>query len=450
MINRLFTTLGAWSPLLVFGLAAGESAAFLGLFVPGEVTVILGGVLAGTGVVPLWVMLLAAVLGAVSGDSLGFWLGARFGPSMLRRPLFARFAGRLDAAQASLARRGWWALVVARFTSFLRAVVPFAAGMAEMPYRRFIVGNVIGGVVWASMLTIIGFVAGDRWASVEHWLARGGLILAGVLAVLAVIMWAGHWVASHRDKVVAWLDPLLQSRVVRFVALRLEGPIRKAAPLLYLWPAAVIIAGGLWIFGGLLQDILGQDEFFFYDRRILGYASAHQIAGITTAARWLGTTTPIWATMAVSGAIAIALAVRRHPMRSLGVIVAAGGQWLIVEATRYAVDRAAPSISPLVARGDYGFPSEYVASLAALLVIAAWPWGSRQWRRAVFGFVVAAVVVAIVASSRVVLLLSYPSDVLAGLTAGAGWTVFVLVLFDPRTRVALADVFRSAPLSSDR
>jgi len=105
---------------------------------------------------------------------------------------------------------------------------------------------------------------------------------------------------------------------------------------------------------------------------------------------------------------------------------------------------------PLVARGDYGFPSEYVASLAALLVIAAWPWGSRQWRRAVFGFVVAAVVVAIVASSRVVLLLSYPSDVLAGLTAGAGWTVFVLVLFDPRTRVALADVFRSAPLSSDR
>ncbi|HDK45473.1 MAG TPA: DedA family protein, partial [Actinobacteria bacterium] len=60
MIDRLLTTLGAWSPLLVFALATGESAAFLGLFLPGEVTVILGGVLAGTGVVSLWVMLAAA------------------------------------------------------------------------------------------------------------------------------------------------------------------------------------------------------------------------------------------------------------------------------------------------------------------------------------------------------------------------------------------------------
>ena len=112
VINRLLTALGAWSPLVVFGLAAGESAAFLGLFLPGEVTVILGGVLAGAGVVPLWVMLVASVLGAVAGDSVGFWLGSRFGPSMLRRPGLARFSDRLEAAQASLARRGWWALVV--------------------------------------------------------------------------------------------------------------------------------------------------------------------------------------------------------------------------------------------------------------------------------------------------------------------------------------------------
>lgn len=445
VINRLLTALGAWSPLVVFGLAAGESAAFLGLFLPGEVTVILGGVLAGAGVVPLWVMLVASVLGAVAGDSVGFWLGSRFGPSMLRRPGLARFSDRLEAAQASLARRGWWALVVARFTSFLRAVVPFAAGMASMPYRRFIVGNVIGGVLWASMLTLVGFVAGDRWTAVEHWLARGGLILAGVVVALGVIVWAGRWAAGHRERVVGWLDPLARTRVARFIIGRLEGPVRKAAPLLYLWPAAVVIFGGLWVFAGLLQDVLGQEEFFFFDSRALEYAATHQIAAVTSMARWLGTTTPVWATMLLSGGIAVALAVRRYPMRALGVVFAAGGQWVIVEATQYAVARTPPSFAPLAAPGGYGFPSEYIASLAALLVIAAWPWRSRQWRRAVAGFSIAALLLTVAASARVALLLSYPSDVLGGIAVGAGWTVFVLVLFDPRPRTALGDLALDPP-----
>ncbi len=449
MINRLLTALGAWSPLVVFALAAGESAAFLGLFLPGEVTVILGGVLAGTGVVPLWMMLVASVLGAVVGDSVGFWIGSRFGPSILRKPALARFSGRLDAAQASLARRGWWALVVARFTSFLRAVVPFAAGMASMPYQRFIVGNVIGGVLWASMLTFVGFVAGDRWKVVEHWLARGGLVLAGVVVVLGVIVWAGRWAAGHRERVVAWLDPVARTRVARIVIGRLEGPARKAAPLLYLWPAAVIVVVGLWLFAGLLQDVLGQEEFFFFDRRALEYAATHQIAAVTSAARWLGTTTPAWATMIAGGVVAVALAMRRYPMRALGVVMAAGGQWLIVEATQYAVARTAPSLVPLATRGDYGFPSEYIASLATLAVILAWPWRSRQWRRAVFGFSAAALVVTIAASSRVALLLSYPSDVLGGVAVGAGWTVFVLVLFDPRTREALAGLARNPSPSQE-
>jgi membrane protein DedA with SNARE-associated domain/membrane-associated phospholipid phosphatase len=433
VIDRLLNAMGTWAPVLVFLLAAGESAAFLGLFLPGEVTVILGGVLAGTGVVPLWTVITASVVGAVIGDSVGFWLGVRLGPSVLRRPRFRRFAGRLDAAQHSLARRGWWALVVARFTSFLRAVVPFAAGMASMPYRQFVAGNVIGGVLWASMLTVIGFVAGDRWKSVERWLGRGGLILAGLLVTLGAIVWAGRWVAGHRDQVVSWFEPLSKTRAVRGFVRRLEGPVRRIAPLLYLWPAAMIIAAGMWLFAGLLQDVLGQEEFFFFDRHALDYAATHQIGALTGAARWFGTWTPVWATMTVCALIALGFALRRHPLRASGVVVAAAGQWVIVEVTRYAVGRTAPSVTALVPRGDYGFPSEYIAALAALLVIAVWPWRARQWRKAVFWFAAAALAITVAAASRVVLLLAYPSDVLAGVAVGAGWSVLVLTLSDPHT-----------------
>jgi membrane protein DedA with SNARE-associated domain/membrane-associated phospholipid phosphatase len=437
MIVRILTSMGVWAPVLVFLLAAGESAAFLGLFLPGEVAVILGGVLAGTGVVPLWVMLPVAVSAAVIGDSVGFWLGKRLGPWVLRRPRMARFTARLDAAQASLARQGWWALVVARFTSFLRAVVPFAAGMASMPYRTFIVGNVIGGVLWGSAYTMVGFIAGDRWPTVEHWLGRGGLVLAGLLVVIGAIVWAGRWVARHRGRVVAWFEPVARTRLVRAIARTVEGPARRAAPLAYLWPAAVVIVGGLWLFAGLLQDVLGQEEFFFFDRRALDYAATHQIAWVTHAARLVGTVTPFWLTMGASGLVAIGLLVRRGSLRAAGVLIAAGGQWVIVEVTRLAIGRAAPSLAGLASRGGYGFPSEYLASLATLVIIAAWPWRSRRWEWTVFGFVAGSLIVTVVGASRVVLLLSYPSDVLAGVAVGAGWAVLALILTDPRARGAL-------------
>jgi membrane protein DedA with SNARE-associated domain/membrane-associated phospholipid phosphatase len=439
VIVRILTAMGAWAPVLVFLLAAGESAAFLGLFLPGEVAVILGGVIAGTGIVPLWVMMPIAVLGAVIGDSVGFWLGKRFGPWVLGRPRMARFARRLDVAQSSLARRGWWALVVARFTSFLRAVVPFAAGMAAMPYRSFLVGNVIGGVLWGSAYTLVGFVAGDSWPSVEHWLGRGGLILAGVAIVIGGIVWSGRWVARNPGRVVGWFEPLAHTRVVRALTRTVEGPARRIAPLSYLWPAALAIVGGLWLFAGLLQDVLGQDEFFFFDRRVIDYVASHQIPAINGTARFLGTLTPAWVTIGGCTLVAIAMLVRRHPLRAAGIIVAAGGQWVIVEATRLIVARPAPQVTALVSRGDYGFPSEYMAAFALLLVILVWPWRPRRWERTVFGFAAGALAVTIVGAARVVLLLAYPSDILAGVAVGTGWAVLSLIASDSRTLHAIRE-----------
>jgi membrane protein DedA with SNARE-associated domain/membrane-associated phospholipid phosphatase len=440
--------MGVWAPVLVFLLAAGESAAFLGLFLPGEVAVILGGVLAGTGIVPLWVMIPVAVLGAVVGDSIGFWLGKRFGPWVLSRPKMARFAGRLDLAESNLARRGWWALVVARFTSFLRAVVPFAAGMASMPYRSFIAGNVIGGVLWGSAYTLVGFVAGDSWPTVEHWLGRGGLILAGVAIVIGGIVWSGRWVARNRGRVVDRLEPLAHTRVARRLSRTVEGPARRIAPLSYLWPAALVIVGGLWLFAGLLQDVLGEDEFFFFDHRVIDYVASHQIRAITDAARILGTVTPMWAALGGCALIAIAMLTRRHPRRAVGIVVATAGQWVIVEVTRVIVDRPAPQVAALVSRGDYGFPSEYMAALAVLLVVLVWPWRPRRWERTVFGFAVGALVITIAGASRVVLLLAYPSDILAGVAVGTVWAVLSLIASDSRTLHAIREA-AVRPLGSE-
>ena len=139
-------------PLLAYVVIAvlvfGEAAVFIGFVLPGETVCILGGVLAATGRLSLVVLLPLVVLAAVVGDTVGYEVGSRFGPRLLGTRLLRKHAAQLDGARRGLRERGGWAVFVARFTAFLRAVMPGLAGMSRMPYRRFLAYNAAGAVVW--------------------------------------------------------------------------------------------------------------------------------------------------------------------------------------------------------------------------------------------------------------------------------------------------------------
>lgn len=199
LIEHLLST-PAWVALLVvFALPALESSAFLGFVFPGELAVILGGVTASQGHVPLTAVLAAGIGGAVAGDTVGYWVGRRIGRRILDSTL-GRFvkAEHLDRAEGALSRRGSWTVFVGRFTVALRVMVPGLAGMARMPYRRFAVANIAGGALWGSVMALAGYLAGDSWHSVEHYLSGVGMaITGGVIALLLL----GHIVRRHRATV---------------------------------------------------------------------------------------------------------------------------------------------------------------------------------------------------------------------------------------------------------
>ncbi len=158
-----------------------EASTLLGVIVPGEATVILGGVLAYFGRLPLWAVMVLASAGAVVGDSIGYAVGARWGERLVRSPI-GRFVGedRWARARRHLQRKGALPIVFARFAPGVRSLAPGAAGTARMPYRRFLVANAIGGVVWAVASSLAGYLAGTQWRQLEkgeHWVALGGLAL---------------------------------------------------------------------------------------------------------------------------------------------------------------------------------------------------------------------------------------------------------------------------------
>ena len=128
--------LPVWVALLVvFAMPALESSAFVGFVFPGEVALILGGVLASEGHVSLAAVLAAAIAGAVVGDSVGYLVGRRYGRHLLQGTL-GRFVRHehLDRAERYLADRGGKAVFLGRFTAALRVMIPGLAGMSRMHY----------------------------------------------------------------------------------------------------------------------------------------------------------------------------------------------------------------------------------------------------------------------------------------------------------------------------
>ena len=165
--------------LLVFA----EAAIFVGFVLPGETAVLIGGVLASTGKLSLAVLLPLVVIAAVTGDSVGYEVGRAFGPRLLRSRLLASRAERITTAQETLRRRGGWAILLARTSAFLRAVVPALAGVSRRPYRTFLPWNAAGGLIWGVGVALLGYSAGSSYKVVERTLGRVSYVLVAVIVV---------------------------------------------------------------------------------------------------------------------------------------------------------------------------------------------------------------------------------------------------------------------------
>jgi membrane protein DedA with SNARE-associated domain len=187
----LVARLGEWSYLIIGLAAALECAAFAGLLVPGESLVLASGFLAHQGVLSLDAVIVAAALGAIAGDNIGYQIGARLGRAWLLR--HGRRLGVTDArlrrAERFFERHGPKAVFVGRFVGFARALVPFVAGASRMAYRRFVVYDTLGAALWTVTFVVLGYALGASWRVAEKWVGRVGLLAGLVVAIVGLMLW---------------------------------------------------------------------------------------------------------------------------------------------------------------------------------------------------------------------------------------------------------------------
>jgi membrane-associated protein len=194
-------SLSGWTALaLLFVLPALEAPAFLGLVFPGELALLLGGVLAAQDRVPLPAALAVGTAGALAGDSTGYWIGRRWGPRLLASRLGRRVGPRrLGRVEGLLLRGGGGTMFLARCTAGARVVLPGLAGMLGLRYRRFALWTGSAAVLWAASHVLLGFLAGAGWRHVHHLSGRVGLALAAALVAGLAVAWLLRRPRRHRQ-----------------------------------------------------------------------------------------------------------------------------------------------------------------------------------------------------------------------------------------------------------
>jgi membrane-associated protein len=184
------TSLTGWVAYLVIAaLVFGETAVFVGFVLPGEIAAVLGGVLASRGHLSLPLVIVIVVAAAVIGPFVGYEIGRRMGDRLFGARPLRRVQGGVNRTKAVLSNRGGMAVLLGRFVAVLRALMPAAAGAAQVRYRTFTFYNVLGGLIWGVGYVLLGYLAGSAYAAVEREVGAGLAIAIGVIVVGAIAVW---------------------------------------------------------------------------------------------------------------------------------------------------------------------------------------------------------------------------------------------------------------------
>jgi len=449
LLDGLLDLASPWAYLLVALLAGLEGAALVGLVLPGEAAMLLGGVLTANGRAELGVMMAAASAGAVIGDSLGYALGRRFGGPIRRSRLGRRIGEeRWKRAEDYVRDRGGRAVFVARFVGILRALVPAIAGMTRMPYRTFLPYNAAGGVLWTCGFVLAGHLAAGSYEQVARVAGQAGLLLLAIVVLVGAIALVARWIARHPERVTEPLGRLwnlaavqrLASRYERQVAflvarLRPEGTLG----LLLTAQLALLIALGV-AFGAVLEDVIEREELSTIDAPVARFVAAHREPWLTSVfeiTTWAGSLAVLIPLVILAGLGRRRAESSKQPLVILAATLA--GATALSSAIKLVVARPRPEDS-LVEAAGYAFPSGHATAAAATwlaLAVVVGRGATANWGRRVRLVAAALVIAVIVGLSRVYLGVHAATDVLGGWALGGLWFAAVL------TTVAVLDERRA-------
>jgi len=210
LLEDISNTLGAWTYLLVGFFAFAETGAFVGLVVPGETVMLLGGAVAGQGAIDVYLLIAIAWFAAWLGDTTSFFLGRRLGREFVLRhgPRVGISHERFEKVEDYFSRHGGKTIFIGRFISLVRAFAPFIAGSSGMRYRAFVPYSILGTGLWASAHILVGYFFSRSIETGAEYAGKGAFLLGTLIVVVggSIFLYRHFRVRENRVATVRWLE----------------------------------------------------------------------------------------------------------------------------------------------------------------------------------------------------------------------------------------------------
>lgn len=179
-LNTLVQTCGSWTYLVLFLIVFCETGLVFTPFLPGDSLLFAIGAMAAVDYLDIQKILILLSAAAVLGDSANYWIGHALAPRVFQHQKIPFLKQEyLERTEKFFEKYGGKTIIIARFVPIIRTFAPFLAGVGAMRYRRFLLYNVIGGLLWVFLLTLAGYYFGALPFVKENF----SLVILGIIVV---------------------------------------------------------------------------------------------------------------------------------------------------------------------------------------------------------------------------------------------------------------------------
>lgn len=441
VINPLLQWLNAnpnWAGFITFLISAGESVAVIGTIVPGSIMMTAIGALAGAGIIPLWPTLFWAILGAIIGDGISYWLGYYFKGNLHTIWPFRTHPEMLVNGERFFTKFGGMSVFIGRFVGPVRALVPLIAGMFGVKPLRFTIANILSAIGWAPVYMLPGILLGA--ASLElppdvttH--AFTTLLLITLFFILCLwIVWKIFSLINNQinQALTSLWSSLKQSRYFNMVTwlLKHHNPTKthgQLAPAFYwLLVTSLFLSLAVYLTFVSPQTIFINNIFFYLFRSLHTPAADNAMLAMTLLGEMFVHWIPL---LLIAGVIFLWLALSKRWYTAWHVFAATLLAATTIEVTKYLLHVSRPW-GVLQPPHGYSFPSGHSALSTVfwfglvLLLCRTWQI-KRKWPL----FIFAGMIVFLVGISRCYLGVHWVTDVVGGWLLGASVMLLITLSY---------------------
>ena len=419
--------------IVILLVSFSESLAIVGLVVPGTLIMFGIGVVVSTGSLNLKVVLALAVVGAITGDGISYWLGHHYKNHLRQIWPFSRYPALLKKGLIFFESHGGKSVLFGRFVGPVRAIIPVVAGMMEMEPLYFSVINVLSAIGWSLFFILPGFFVGTSLAVAGAVSARLAILGFILFAAVWIFLWLGRRVASEVSEIgsvwfAAFMEWLASDRTVPWIL----RPVKHFFSYLFLRRQGEELFTGFlimvffltcWGFLGVLQDVISRDPLVLADHAVYNFFLSLRTPWANNLFIVITEFGDLFVNICLFCAVLIVLIAKRCHRTAIFWILTVLGGFTGVQLLKNLIRSTRP-VAIYHGASAFGFPSCHTTMSIVLygfliIILTRDIKGNMRWKF----FATVLLVSFAISISRLYLGANWLSDVLGGFFIGTSWTI---------------------------